>query len=202
MQAILERGAQESYDGLPIIELRLLDLVIEDPSEHDGLIDKYGDPERIAWMNQNYNDRATVDELGGAASYATRLYDYEGSGKDQVAWATEKLRADRGARSAIITALQPLSDTTTYIPCVSQLQFWIPADSLELIAIAHSIDFGTKGYANLVELAAIQLRMSSSLGVPLGPMLLRATSAHLYDTDLGALRATYASWRAQIDARD
>ena len=84
-----------------------------------------------------------MGEFGGAASAATRLYDYEGSGKDQVAWATEKLRADRGARSAIITTLQPLLDTI-YIPCISQLQFWMPADKVELIAFAHSIDFGTK----------------------------------------------------------
>src|ERR1035438_6415678 len=117
-----------------------------------------------------------------------------GSGKDQVAWATEKLRADRGTRSAIITTLQPLSDTT-YIPCVSQLQFWIPNDSLELIVTAHSIDFGTKGYANLLELAGIQLRVSASLRVPVGPMLFRVTSAHVYDQDLGAVRTILATER-------
>ena len=46
-------GARRSgeFDGLPIIELRPLDLAIKDPSGHDGLIDKYGDPERIARMN-------------------------------------------------------------------------------------------------------------------------------------------------------
>jgi hypothetical protein len=39
-------------------------------------------------------------------------------GRDQVKWVVERLRSDPATRSATITTLQPLTDTT-YVPCVS-----------------------------------------------------------------------------------
>ena len=126
-----------------------------------------------------------------AASYATRLYDYEASGLDQVAWVTERLRDDPSSRSALITTLQPLSDTS-YVPCVSLLHFWLLGTSLELVVTAHSIDLATKGYANLVELAAIQRRVAESLSVQVGRLILRISSAHLYERDLGFVRSVLA----------
>ena len=92
----------------------------------------------------------------------------------------------------MITTLQPLSDTS-YIPCVSLLQFWLPAGGVEVIVTAHSIDFGTKGYANLVELAALQHKVASKLGTGLGRLVLRITSAHLYESDLQAMGAILAA---------
>jgi beta-lactamase class A len=181
--AVLAHGHRATYDGSTIVEIGLLDLAIDDPNQDDGLIEALGDHERLEWMKANFADRDPVAELGGAASYATRLYDYDGCGSDQVSWVTERLRADPGSRSAIITTLQPLSDTS-YVPCVSLLQFWIPSGQLELIVTAHSIDLGTKGYANLVELAAIQARMASALSIPVGRLIMRITSAHVYERDL------------------
>ncbi len=194
-RAILTKGAKASYEDSPTLEVGLMDLVIDDPSERDGLIERLGDPERISWMHENFTNRRAVDELGGAASYATRLYDYEASGKDQVAWVIETLRADRRSRSAVITTLQPLSDTT-YIPCVSLLHFWLPDGRLDLVVTAHSIDFATKGYANLLELAEIQQHVAGSLGTSTGQLVLRITSAHLYERDLEKVRAVLDSSRA------
>jgi len=185
-RAVLEEGREAEYDGAPIVELGLLDLVVDDPSDNDGLIERFGDGERIWWMHANFTDFDTVGELGGSASYATRLYDYESSGRDQLAWATEKLRSNRGSRSAVITTLQPLSDSS-YIPCVSLLHFWVPDGALELIVTAHSIDFGTKAYANLLELAEIQRRVADALEAAVGKLLFRITSAHVYERDLEAV---------------
>ena len=103
-------------------------------------------------MHANFTDHATVAALGDADSYATRLFDYEHSGRDQVAWVVDRLRRDPATRSAAITTFQPHTDTS-YIPCVSLLDFWLPDGAVELVAYAHSIDFGAKGYGNLVELA-------------------------------------------------
>jgi hypothetical protein len=191
-RVILEEGRKASYDGAPILELGLLDLVVADPGDGDGLIERFGVGERISFMHANFTEFDSVDELAGSASYATRLYDYESSGRDQVAWATERLRSDRGSRSAVITTLQPLSDTS-YIPCVSLLHFWLPEGALELIATAHSIDFGTKGYANLLELAAIQQHVADSLDAAVGRLVLRITSAHVYGRDLEAVRELLAA---------
>jgi thymidylate synthase len=104
-----------------------------------------------------------------------------------VAWVIGRLRADPATRSAAITTFQPRTDTT-YIPCVSLLDFWLPGGAVELIAYAHSIDFGAKGYANLVELAALQHHVAAELGRPAGRLLMVVKSAHVYETELAYLR--------------
>ena len=80
-------------------------------------------------------------------------------------WVVDRLRRDPVTRSAAITTFQPHTDTS-YIPCVSLLDFWLPDGAVELIAYAHSIDFGAKGYGNLVELAALQQHVARQLGRP------------------------------------
>jgi thymidylate synthase len=179
---ILAEGAESAYDGAPIVELAHVALVVASPDPDDAIIGRFGDPERLAWMHANFTEPQSVAELGDADSYATRLYDYMSSGRDQVAWVIERLRRDPLSRSATITTFQPLTDTS-YIPCVSLLDFWIREGALELVVYAHSIDFGTKGYANLLELAAIQQRVARALDVPVGQLLMTVKSAHIYATE-------------------
>src|SRR5262249_24946562 len=151
----------------------LLDIAAPDPE--DPLIAAHGDSERLAWMRANFTDFARVSALGDADSYATRLYDYAHTGRDQLAWVVERLRGDPLSRSATITTFQPLTDTT-YVPCVSLLDFWLPDGALELVVYAHSIDLGAKGYGNLVELAAIQQRVASALKTSVGHLMMTVKS--------------------------
>jgi hypothetical protein len=164
---ILADGIASRYDGLPVREISLVTLALEAPDPDDELIARYAEPERLAWMHANFTDYRQVAALGGADSYATRLFDYEHSGRDQVAWVIDRLRRDPATRSATITTFQPHTDTS-YIPCVSLLDFWLPGDAVELVAYAHSIDFGAKGYGNLVELASLQQQVAGQLGRPAG----------------------------------
>jgi len=188
---ILAEGTAGRYEGLPIREISLMTLAVERPDPHDEIIARLGDPERLAWMRANFTDFAAVAELGGADSYATRLLDYERSGRDQLAWVIDRLRADPAARSATITTFQPRTDSS-YVPCVSLLDFWLPGGAVELIVYAHSIDFGAKGYANLVELAAVQQRVATDLGRAAGRLVLIVKSAHVYESDLGYVRGVLA----------
>ena len=66
---------------------------------------------------------------------------------------------------------------------------------MQLAVYAHSIDFGTKGYANLVELAALQARVASDLGVEVGELTMTVKSAHIYQTELGQMRRIVAAQR-------
>jgi thymidylate synthase len=186
-RAILEEGVPASYDGLATSELALLTLAVQHPSSSDALIAELGDPQWLAWMHENFFTQKDVSELGYAKSYATRLFNYEGSGRDQIAWVVDRLRADPANRSATITTLQPLTDTT-YIPCVSLLDFWLPDGALELVVYAHSLDFGKKAYGNLVELAHLQEHVAGELGVPLGRLVVHAKSAHVYEPEFRLMR--------------
>lgn len=189
---ILAEGRAASYDGLSMVELAYVTLEIASPDPMDSLIAEYADPERLAWMRANFTDHASVAALGHADSYATRLYDYQHSGRDQIAWVVSRLKQDTTARSASVTTFQPLTDTS-YIPCVSLLDFWIPEGALELCVYAHSIDFGTKGYANLVELAAVQQHVAAALVLPVGRLVMVVKSAHIYRTELEAMAGVLAA---------
>lgn len=188
---IMAQGSPATYDGRPILEVAQVTLEVAHPDPDDELIARNADPERLAWMRANFLDRSLVAELGDARSYASRLRDYGGVGRDQVEWVIARLRADPQSRSATITTFEPLIDTT-YIPCVSMLDFWAPAGSLELVVYAHSIDFGSKGYGNLVQLAAIQQEVASALGLEVGSLTFVIKSAHVYDTEFDYMRGVLA----------
>jgi thymidylate synthase len=177
---ILEDGEPATWGPLATVELARLTVVVERPDPADPLIAELGDPDWLAWMEANFGDHSDVAELGGARSYAARLYDY--GGRDQVAWVVDRLRADRAARDATITTFMPATDAT-YVPCVSMLDFWVQAGALELLVYAHSLDFGKKAYGNLVELARLQHRVAGELGIAPGRLVIHVKSAHVYESE-------------------
>ena len=181
-QRILTAGEPSLYDGKPILEIERVTVSVERPRADDPIIQQLADPERLAWMHANFTDHSLVAELGDARSYASRLFNYAGAGRDQISWVVERLRADPSSRSATITTFEPLVDTS-YIPCVSMLDFWMRDGRLDQVVYAHSIDFGSKGYGNLVELAWLQEHVAGELGVPVGRLDFIVKSAHVYDTE-------------------
>lgn len=189
-RAILDDGAAATWGPLPTIELERLTIVVARPDPEDPVIAELGDPEWLAWMAANFNDGADVAELGGAKSYAVRLFDYEG--RDQVAWVIDRLRADPTARDAAITTFMPVTDTT-YVPCVSLLDFWLPEGAVELVVYAHSLDFGKKAYGNLVELARLQRVVASELGAPTGRLVVHVKSAHVYESERALVEGLLAA---------
>jgi thymidylate synthase len=188
---ILAEGSDSAYDGLPAREISHVTLAVAHADPEDEIIARLAEPERLAWMHANFTDRSRVAALGGADSYATRLFDYEHSGRDQVAWVIDRLGRDPATRSATITTFQPHTDSA-YIPCVSLLDFWLPGGAVELASYAHSIDFGAKGHGNLAELARLQRHVAAELARPTGRLLMTVKSAHVYQTEFGYVRGVLA----------
>ena len=185
--AILTDGVAGNWEGVPMTEVFRATLVVRSPDADDPIIAKHGDRERLAWMRANFTDPSRVAELGDADSYATRLYDYAHSGRDQIRWVIDRIAANPSTRDATLTTFQPLTDST-YVPCISQLDFWLLDGDLQLDVYAHGIDFGTKGYANLIELAALQAHVAEELAAPAGTLTMTVKSAHIYDTERDAMR--------------
>ena len=181
-RAVLEYGGPAEYDGQATRELALVTVVVGRPASDDPIVGELGDPEWLAWMHDNFVAHGTVAELGDADSYAIRLFDWARTGRDQVAWVVERRRVDPESRAAAITTFQPQTDETD-IPCISLLDFRLPAGELELVVYAHSLDFGKKAYGNLVELARLQEHVAGELGVPLGRLVIHAKSAHVYEPE-------------------
>jgi thymidylate synthase len=190
---IMESGAASTYDALPMRELLMAMIVVRSPRPRDEIVARFADPERLAWMRANFVDFAEVSDLGDADSYATRLHDYAGAGLDQLRWVSDRLRSDPLSRSATITTFQPLTDTS-YIPCVSLLDFYLDEGALHLVVYAHSIDFGAKGYANLLELAVIQHQVATEIGRTVGPLTMIVKSAHVYDSDADSMTSVLTNF--------
>jgi thymidylate synthase len=197
-RAILEDGALATYGGQTTRELALLTLLVAAPSSDDEVIARLGDPQWLAWMHDNFFDHRDVAELGNAKSYAARLFDYAGSGRDQLAWVVDRLRADPECRSATITTFQPLTDTS-YVPCVSMLDFWLRDGAVELVVYAHSLDFGKKAYGNLIELARLQEHVGARLGAATGSLVVHAKSAHVYEPEWSAMASIASAGRCPDD---
>jgi thymidylate synthase len=188
---ILREGNDGAYEGLPMRELAVVTLAVAEPDENDLVIASLADPEWLEWMHANFTRPDDVAELGGARSYGARLRDY--GGRDQVEWVVERLRADPASRSATITTFEPLTDTS-YIPCVSMLDFWRPHDdAIDLVVYAHSLDFGKKAYGNLVELARLQAEVAGRLGAPVGSLTIHVKSAHVYEPELELMERLVAT---------
>jgi hypothetical protein len=196
---ILAHGADSSYDGLPLLEVELVTLDIARPDPDDALIAAHASPDWLAWMRANFTDHSRVAELGGARSYASRLFDYAGAGRDQIAWVVDKLTRDPVASYAAITTFEPLSDTS-YIPCVSLLDFWLRSGRLELVVYAHSIDFGKKGFANLTQLAELLRHVAARLGAPVGSLVMIVKSATIYKTEIGLMNETLAAAHGKAES--
>ncbi len=189
---ILTHGTPSAFSGLPLLECDLVTLDVQYPNPDDAIIAEHASQEWLAWMRSNFTDYRRVRELGDARSYASRLFDYMGSGRNQIAAVLETLRRDAHASYATITTLEPLTDVS-YIPCVSLLDFWLRSGCLELVVYAHSIDFGKKGYGNLVQLAELQSDVASRLSVPLGPLVMIVKSATIYQTEASLMREVIAA---------
>jgi thymidylate synthase len=183
---ILEAGDDATWGGAPTREIALLSLLVEQPDSCDELIAELGDPDWLDWMHRNFFVAEEVPELGRAKSYAMRLFDYDGLGRDQIAWVVDRLRADPECRDATITTFQPLTDTT-YIPCVSLLDFWLRGGAVELVVYAHGLDFGKKAYGNLVELTRLQEHVAGELGAEIGRLVVHVKTAHIYEPEFAAM---------------
>jgi len=134
-------------------------------------------PEEYTWMHVNFTEKINVEKLGGARSYGWRLYDYDGL--DQVRWVEKKLLANRSAKSATITTMWPKVDTS-YIPCISLLDFKIRSESLIVSVFARSIDVGKKFPFNVIEIMRVGERVRKRLDCKYIILRMYIASAHVY----------------------
>lgn len=183
IERIKADGTRSFDDDQPILEVMDVFLIITDPQPDPALVDV--NPEMAAWMHANFTEKMPIEELGNTKSYATRLYDYHG--KDQVAAIIKKLKGKPETKSATITMIMP--DDTSYVPCVSLLDFKIRDGILTLTATCRSLDFGKKALFNLLELARIAERVQSGCDVPGIELHVHSISAHIYEQDMESLEA-------------
>lgn len=190
---ILEKGESQVYTDNPgeefeVLEVFGLNVVFAESALPDAVFEEYQDPAEVAWMEANLKEQKRVKELHNAHSYAQRFYDYMGV-KNQLQWAKKRLSENPFQRALTITTLEPLEDEG-YIPCVSLLDFQIrpKTDILDLYVYCRAIDFGSKGYVNLMMLRLILEQLAEELHLSVGSLEMIVKSAHIRKEDLERVR--------------
>ncbi len=182
LEVIKTEGMNSTDEDQPIFEYIDLFLEINNPSIDPTVLNV--NPAMAKWMHANFTEKKVVPELGNAKSYASRLHDY--NGKDQLAAVVAKLKSKHETKSATITLLMPNNDSS-YVPCVSLLDFKIRDNKLFLTATCRSLDFGKKALHNLVELTAIGKQIQDACNVPELELHVHAISAHIYKKDMKSI---------------
>lgn len=177
IKLILSKGIDSFDENVMIKELLNLTICLIDPTiENDYYRTEF--PEMNDWMQKNFNCADKVSELGNATSYYSRLRNY--NGLDQIQWLTEKLKRKMETKSATITTLMPNSDSS-YIPCISLIDFKIRERKLFVNVIARSIDVQNKMPFNIIEIFKIIDAIKQALGLTLKTIFtITVFSAHIY----------------------
>ncbi len=182
LDLIKAEGKLMRDENQTIYEYIDLFLEIRNPSTDPSVMKV--DPAMSTWMHANFTEKKVIPELGNAKSYATRLHDY--NGEDQLATVVGKLRRKPETKSATITMLMP-NDDSSYVPCVSLLDFKIRDNKLLMTATCRSLDFGIKALYNLVELTLIGNQIQGACNVPELELHVHAISAHVYVKDMKSI---------------
>ena len=181
-RAVLERGVAASWGGLETREVAGLTLAVERPDTDDPIIARLGDPAWLAWMHDNFFVRKGVAELGGARSYASRLFDYGATGRDQLAWVVDRLRADPTCRDATITTFEPLTDTS-YIPCVEHARLLAARRRRRPRRLRPRPRLRQEGVRQPRRARPPAGARRQRLALPAGRLLLHVKTAHVYATE-------------------
>ncbi|MHA1684015.1 MAG: thymidylate synthase [Promethearchaeota archaeon] len=183
-ELVLKEGTTIFDDSQELVELLHLCITVNNPRIDESL--ESVDARMHAWMRSNFQDVKEVPELGHAKSYGWRLRNY--NGLDQVDWVVRKLRSKPATKSATITTLVPGGDTT-YVPCVSLLDFKLREGGLLLTVTCRSLDLGKKALFNMMELTRLGREIADSVGAGLRELVVHVISGHIYTEDIQRVRS-------------
>lgn len=195
-EMVLTQGIERHRGSETYKELKGIDFTIPGSNKTDAIIQKYGDPDKLKWMRNNFEILGQVSELRDANSYASRLFDYCGQ-KNQIDWVVSKINADKTVRSATITTLEPLTDMY-YIPCISLLDFDITDGTLNLYIYSRGLDFGSKAYGNMICVADILNIVAERTNLKVGFMNFLCKSIHIYNSDYELMNTIIKDLQANL----
>jgi len=183
LKLLRKKGAQIMDEDQVLFEILHLFIILKNPVDEEEKI-RAINPVMAKWIRTNFEQETLVPELGNAKSYGHRLRNYKG--KDQLQWVKNKLKTKPETKSATITLVMPDEDTT-YIPCVSLLDFKIRNNTLLMTATCRSLDLGKKAVFNFLALKKIADEIKDELALTNLILNIHIISAHIYEKDWSLL---------------
>ena len=157
------------------------------PESTDPVIAELGDPDWLEWMHRNFFEHDVVAELGDAQSYATRLFDYGQHGT----------RPDRlGGRAAAPRPRVPVGGDHD-VPAAHRHELHPVREPARLLArtAASSSSSSTRTASTSARRPTATWsswptspeHVAGELDVPVGPLVVHAKSAHIYEPEWAAM---------------
>lgn len=194
MALVLERGRTVRDGDVELREVLNVLCVVERPTERDPIVERFGDPEMIAFMQRNFNETEVIPSFG--YSYGQRMRDYDGV--NQLERVVELLRQKPDSKSATITLGRPGHDDRHH-PCINVLDFKLRDGQLQLACFFRSQDAGSKLYADILALGDLLHDVARRVGCPPGRLLIFVVSSHIYETDESRVREILAACETRDD---
>lgn len=183
IKTVLANGLAVTDDKGTIWEISPLYLHIVQPSEHDTIIEKFGDKNMLAFMIQNFEDVNPIH--GWGYSYAERLYSTHYT--NTISHVIRKLQQYPTTKSATISLLKPEEDQH-HTPCITTIDFKVRQDSLCVHAFFRSQDIGKKMYADAIALLRLGNCIAQEVALSKVQLYFTVCSAHIYETDIPGMQ--------------
>lgn len=184
LEHVVKLGTEVQDDKGKILEAPAVAITVDCVEDDDAIVREHGDPEVRRLYVRKMFSQDVLPELG--TTYGDRLFNY--AGRDQIAAAVQKLRAESWTKSATFTLLDPLEQwPDRRMPCLAVIDLKIRDSRLVLYAYFRSQN-ALNSYGNMYGLRAVQADCARQLGVECGAMTLFVSSPHVYERDLA--RAT------------
>jgi hypothetical protein len=139
--------------------------------------------------------RVNLDLFGKAAIYGPRVWlGSAGMYKDQISEAMHELRENPHSRRAIIMVHDPLDDLGNE-PCVTSFQFHVRRNCLHTTINVRSWDLWFGAPHDLIVMSGLAQLMMECLKLKhIGPMVINAANAHIYEMSVGDVGGGSVYW--------
>lgn len=182
VKEVLSNGNKIKYRDTELLEIINLQLIINNPTEHDSLVEKYGDKEMLEYMEKNFQ---TNEDGGRGYTYKQRIFDVRGV--DQLEYSFKNLQKRENSMDAIFSTLIP-EDDEKHVPCLSLVQYLVRDNTLIVFTYFKSQDIGKKSYGDYLEIVKLFTKIKDRLKVEKIKIIANIASAHIYKEDINNLQ--------------
>ena len=191
LREVLTRGEQILDGPCRLLEVSNYNFTVTDIDLDEPLLRQFADQDRIRLMYRKYASLDVLPEYN--ISYGALLYDYDEV--DQIDHVVQRLLGKRETKSATITLHPP---GAAELSCLSLLDFKIRDGALRMTAFYRSQNVYASQPGNVLALRELQEQVAAKVDAAVGPLVLHAASAHIYEADLPAARDVVAACGGQV----
>lgn len=191
---IMKFGNLSNDEDVAIKEVLGLTVRIEEPTDRDEIIYRFGNPNIIDHTIEKFEKDTVMKNR--PFTYGDCIYNK--NGVDQFEWLINRLETKPETKSATISLLSE-GNTHPNLPCLNMVDVKIRNEKVNLQFFFRSQNIVGRQYANFIALAKLQKKIANRLSLDVGIMSGYIASAHIYEYDFEYAEAILANQSVIIE---